>query len=272
VATTTSLAASASTLIVGQPLTLTATVAPGSGTTMPSGNVTFFDGFASLGAVALNSAGVATISSSSLTIGSHSFTASYGGNASFNSSSSAARVVQVTAAAADFSISANPTLLTITAGQSATATLTIAPLNGSTQAVTVGCGTLPPFVTCSFSPSASVALNGSQPQAITLTIRTNVMAALLQRMDAPSSASAGGLLGLGWLLAGLRTRRTRNRGVWLALCLGLVACGGGGGGGSGSSSSSNPVAALTPPGNYTVSVNAAAGASSHPLNLTIVVQ
>jgi hypothetical protein len=105
------------------------------------------------------------------------------------------------------------------------------------------------------------------------------VAALLQRIDEPRLASAGGLLGLTWLLAGLRTRRMRRRGVLLALCVGLAACGGGGDSGSGAgattgatSSSSSVAAAVTPRGNYTVSVSAAAGASNHPLNLAVAVQ
>ena len=280
-ASTTSLSASATTLSAGQPLTLTATVAPGPAATVPSGtvpsgDVTFFDGPKSLGAVALNGAGIATFSSASLAVGTHTLTASYDGSATFGASISTARVVQV-AAAPDFSIGASAASVTVAAGQAATTTLTITPLNGSTQTVSVGCGTMPPFASCAFSPSAAVTLNGSQPATVTLTIRTNVVAALPQRAAAPAWASAGGLLGLTWLLSGLRTRlsglrtrHSRRHGILLMLCLGLVACGGGGGGSS--SSASSQAAAVTPPGTYTLAVSAAAGATSHPLTLTVVVQ
>src|SRR5581483_10097589 len=69
----------------GQPLTFTATVSPQfSGT--PTGTVTFFDGANSLGTGTPAGAGTWTFSTSALTPGSHTITASYGGDANFQSS------------------------------------------------------------------------------------------------------------------------------------------------------------------------------------------
>ncbi len=59
-------------------------VAPGTGT--PTGTVTFTEGSKTLAAVAL-SGGSATYSTSSLAVGSHTITATYGGSANYNSSS-----------------------------------------------------------------------------------------------------------------------------------------------------------------------------------------
>jgi hypothetical protein len=58
--------------------------------------VSFLDGATNLGSSSLNSAGVATLSTSTLAIGTHSITASYGGDANFASSTSQAlsQVVQ----------------------------------------------------------------------------------------------------------------------------------------------------------------------------------
>jgi plastocyanin len=84
-ATTTTLATSGSPSAVGEEVIFTATVTSGAGT--PAGNVTFKTDGVDLGApVALNGAGVATISTSALTAGTHSITAFYGGNASFSAS------------------------------------------------------------------------------------------------------------------------------------------------------------------------------------------
>lgn len=77
------LASSANTLLFGNPVTFTATVAPPSQSAgVPTGTVTFMDGATPLGApVALTGAGTASFTTSSLAVGSHSITAVYGGDA-----------------------------------------------------------------------------------------------------------------------------------------------------------------------------------------------
>ena len=70
-------------------MTFTATVtvqAPGAGT--PTGTVTFMDGATTLGTGTLNGAGVATFTTTGLSVGHHNITAIYGGDASFNGSTS----------------------------------------------------------------------------------------------------------------------------------------------------------------------------------------
>ncbi len=67
---------------------------------VPTGTVTFYDGATSLGTGTLNGSGQATLSISSLSVGSHSITATYGGDSNFNSSTSSALTQTVTAAAA----------------------------------------------------------------------------------------------------------------------------------------------------------------------------
>jgi hypothetical protein len=86
--TTLALSASPNPSVLGQSVTLIATVSvtsPGAGT--PTGTVTFKDGATTLGTVAL-SGGTATFSSTSLTAASHSITASYGGDGNFAASAS----------------------------------------------------------------------------------------------------------------------------------------------------------------------------------------
>ena len=62
VATTTSLTASATQIDTGQSVTFTAIVSPTSGSTTPTGTVTFLDGATSLGTATLNSGGMAFFS------------------------------------------------------------------------------------------------------------------------------------------------------------------------------------------------------------------
>jgi YVTN family beta-propeller protein len=72
--------------VFGQSVTFTATISPAPpGSVTPSGMVTFLDGVNSIGTGMLNN-GVATLTTSSLTAGSHTITASYGGDGNFNGS------------------------------------------------------------------------------------------------------------------------------------------------------------------------------------------
>jgi len=94
--TATSLTAAPNPAILGQSVTFTASVnvvAPGVGT--PAGSVNFYAGAALLGTGTLNGSGVATFSTSTLTDGNYSITASYSGNTTYNSSTSAATTMTV---------------------------------------------------------------------------------------------------------------------------------------------------------------------------------
>ncbi len=83
----TQLAVSAGPYILGQAVTLTATVtATGAGA--PTGTVTFLDGTTSLGMGTLNVSGLATLTTSALLAGSHKLTAVYAGDANYASSTS----------------------------------------------------------------------------------------------------------------------------------------------------------------------------------------
>jgi hypothetical protein len=89
-ATTTRVSSSANPATQGTMVTFTATVtanAPGSG--IPTGTVTFADGSTVLGTASLNSSGVATYATSTLAVGTHPITATYGGDVDFLGSVSA---------------------------------------------------------------------------------------------------------------------------------------------------------------------------------------
>lgn len=76
--------------VVGQSVTFTATVtanSPGSG--VPTGTVIFYDGTSQIGTGTLNSSGKATLTLSSLALGSHSITLSYSGDTNYKASTSA---------------------------------------------------------------------------------------------------------------------------------------------------------------------------------------
>ncbi len=96
--TATSAVSSANPSSFGQAITLTATVSGTGGP--PTGTVTFKNGATTLGSSTLNGSGQATFTTSSLSVGSHSITAVYSGNASFTASTSAA-LIQVVGIPAD---------------------------------------------------------------------------------------------------------------------------------------------------------------------------
>jgi uncharacterized membrane protein len=80
----------------GQPVTFTAAVTPTtSGLPTPTGAVTFEDGSTKIGSSPLNASGDATLTISTLTVGTHSITAIYGGDSNFsgNTSSPVTQVV-----------------------------------------------------------------------------------------------------------------------------------------------------------------------------------
>jgi uncharacterized repeat protein (TIGR01451 family) len=88
----------------------------------PRGEVTFLDGGAPLGTVALDGAGVARFTTSTLPVALHSISASYGGDASFNGAASRALVEEVTRAAPTANLSISPAGVS---GQTVTLTATV---------------------------------------------------------------------------------------------------------------------------------------------------
>ena len=111
--TTTALTSSTNPSVFGQSVTFTATVAavsPGAGTA--TGTVSFFDGATLLGAGTLT-LGTATLSISSLAVGSNSITAVYSGDLSFVTSTSSVVTQTVSLGAAN-----NPTFGTTTSNDS----------------------------------------------------------------------------------------------------------------------------------------------------------
>ncbi len=86
--TTTSLGTSATIASLGQSMTFSVTVTAPSGTSVPTGSVTFFDGSNAIGSVPLGSTGAATFTFGDLPLGVQQISASYGGDASHAPSTS----------------------------------------------------------------------------------------------------------------------------------------------------------------------------------------
>ena len=86
--TTTALTSSLNPSSFGQSVTFTATATSEGFKVTPTGAVTFFDGSTSLGTSNLNASAQATLSTSTLTVGTHNITATYNGDSNYASSTS----------------------------------------------------------------------------------------------------------------------------------------------------------------------------------------
>ncbi len=150
--TTTKLASTANPSVVGQSVTLTATVTPASGNGTPGGTVVFKDNggvIAGCGSVTLNAA-QATCTPASLSLGTHPLTVEYSGDAAYNpSTGSLSQVVNQASTTTGLTSSLNPS----TVGQSVmfTATVSVTAPGGGTptgmvtfkdNGATIGTGTL----------------------------------------------------------------------------------------------------------------------------------
>jgi hypothetical protein len=199
-ATTVTLISSSQPATVGSSVTFTATVtanAPGAGT--PAGNVTFREGAATLGSGTLDAAGVVTMTTSTLALGTHTIRADYAGNTSYNASSSANLTQSVGRDGVTLSVSSSANPSTFGANVTFTATVTAAGTSGvPTGNVTfrdagtaLGTGTLDAGGVATFSTSALA--GGTHSITVTYAGDTNHIgggsAALSQVVNVASSTT-----------------------------------------------------------------------------------
>jgi len=152
--TTTVVGTSGTPSAYGSSVTFTATVAEVFGSGTPTGTVTFIDGVTTLGSGTLNGGGVATFLTTTLTLGSHSISAVYNGDANLTGSpsSSISQVVNQATTTTALASSPNPSLL----GHSVTFTATVSP-----QSSGVPTGSVTLFDTTTRTIIGSGTLNGS---------------------------------------------------------------------------------------------------------------
>ena len=188
--------------VSGASVSLTATVTSGSGT--PSGIVTFYSGTTSLGTGTLNGSGAATLSTTALTSGTDTVTAVYAAAGNFAASTSSAMTVTVSAAPvttpASYTVTANPTSLTVQAGSTATTTLTFTPTGNYSGTIALSCSNLPTNASCAFAQN-QVALSGNnQSVNLGLTIQMTTQ----QARSTPKPTFTPALLALAfWWPGGL---------------------------------------------------------------------
>lgn len=231
--TSLNLATSENSITIGQTVSLTASVtATMPYRPVPEGTVSFYDNGTLLGTETL-SAGTASISASSLGIGSHAITATYSGDADFNMQSNSSQVNVTVAAAAtvtpEISLTAKSTSLSLSAGGSGAVSLVVSSNSAYSGTVVITASGAQDGLSVSISP-ATVVLSGGSSASITASVSTLRSAATAAaRPISPGwlagFASTGGIA-MGLLLFGLPQRKKKYRRLWVALILfsGLASC------------------------------------------------
>jgi sugar lactone lactonase YvrE len=138
-------------------------------TPVPTGTVTFVSGGATLGTIALDASGVATLSHQVPADG-YTVVANYSGDAVHAPSSSVP--VTVMAPLSDFEIAVTPPSLKLATGQHAAVNVTISSNSGYSDTIGLGCSSLPASVNCHFSRN-KIALAAHGSATVELTIDTN---------------------------------------------------------------------------------------------------
>ncbi len=213
VATTTTVATSASPVTAGTNVTFTATVTSAAG--VVSGTVNFLDGTTLLGTGTLNTSGVATYSTSSLAQGSHTINAAF--QATNNFLASSASVAQlVNAPVGTFTIAASPATQYIKGAGATVYQVTLTSVGSFAGQINLSCSGLPLDATCAFASNPTLTAGGTA--TVAMTVNTTTADAKLNNPAiphfnpadfAPITAAAVfpvELTGLGVFFAGFRRR------------------------------------------------------------------
>jgi Cep192 domain 4 len=191
-------------------------------------------------------------------------------------------------AISDFSLavsSGSSASSTVTAGTTATYTLTLAPLGGMNQSVTFACTGAPAMSTCTVTPSPA-ALDGTNPATVTVQVTTTSRSAVVGLPELPTPSWLEAIRSLVWSVvicfwfAVLQGRTTKTRSGWnyahaallVLIAIGLVGCGGRA---SGAGGNTGTPATGTPAGSYSLTVTGMVPSNGvmlqHSVKLTLVV-
>lgn len=198
----------------GRQTTLTAHVNAMTGSAASGGTVDFKTSAGSIGSAVVQN-GVATLNVDALPPGTKSVTAVFQGSNGLNASTATAQADAAPAPVLpDFSITASPSSMSLNPGAFGTSLITITPVGGFSQMVTLSCSGNPSTTSsCVFSPTTPTPVNGQSINS-TLQIQTQAPsgtenAARLTGMKASHIAYAIAIPGL-LALVGLGTLRKRS--------------------------------------------------------------
>ena len=186
--TAVTLTADSTSITHGSSVTFTAKViAQTAGTPLTSGTITFFNGVTALRTVSVDGTGTAVFTTSSLSVGTQSITATYAAQGSYASSTSPVVTVTVSgsggggggATGFDYTIQSIGVPVVIHRGDTVKLALSVQPIGIYPGVVQLSCGTLPSYATCTFSTPRLIFNGGTQQdsQIVTWTITTTPLPA-----------------------------------------------------------------------------------------------
>jgi Bacterial Ig-like domain (group 3) len=268
--------ASPSTINLGQQTTLSAQLFTYGSGVPPTGSMTFNDNNTALtGTVAYTSEPeglTASMPYTPATAGTHSITVSYSGDANYLPATTPTAAT-LTVVGPDFTMSAQPTSTTVTAGNPATYTLATAPTGGFTGNVSVTCSLAAAATTCAANPTP-VAVGASTTITVTTTAHQLVRPMPFTYPTGPRLRITPFVIVFLFILWTLlvRTARAKQRSAVslslataLLLVLFIESCGSGG-----STQPSPPQG--TQPGVYTVTIAGTSGNLTHTTSVSLTVQ
>lgn len=205
--------------IVGQSVTLNATVTGTGGT--PTGTVYFLDGNDIVTSGQVSSSGTVTATTSSLAVGTHSLIAYYDGDTNFSASSSNVDTVQVyPVPTGDFAISSSVSTAVLS-GSNPSTYISVITAAGFSQPITFSCSGLPAGYSCVFSPS-SITPTSAGTQTTKMTITGQDSAALERQKSAQGFLTT--LAGIGFFGLPLcwRFRRKMKLSIFILALVGSM--------------------------------------------------
>ena len=215
----TTLALSTSSATPSQALTLTAKAVSPVASVLPTGLFTFYQGTTPLATVVLDGTGTATAPITAAAVaGTYALTAQYSGDGTFFSATTAPATLTVATAA--YTFTASPSTVTVVHGSTATTTLTLTPSGNLTGTFTPACGTLPTYVTCSFSPATLTAANNT---AVSTTLSFSTASTAAADIPVRPGAQTGLQVFAAFSLFGGLTFLTRRRKALRPALLSLAA-------------------------------------------------
>jgi hypothetical protein len=271
---------------------LRADVAGASGHGTPTGNVNFTDTFGTIPggtstglSLALNSgdslqSGAYTATPNGIynfDTGTHTISASYSGDPSFNISSTSPPI-SFTISPGFFASTGNvePTVAISAPGGVGHTNVSVSYSTGFSGTINLACSGLPAGAACSFLP-ASITASG-KATTTSSNIEVTTTAATTSELLCPRDsgfdhpAAWAGFVLFSIVLSGVSGRR---RTIFLLSLVGLLmlvpGCGGGGGG-SQTTTPPPPLVTPTPAGSYTIIVNATSGSTTYETAFTLVVE
>jgi hypothetical protein len=213
--------------IVGQSTTLTATLTSTVGANQPTGTVMFLSDGNMLNSAHVSS-GVASITTTALTAGTHTIEAQYAGDSLHNTATTDTSV-DVLATAPDFTISTpENNSIALAEGASTSASLSVAANQSFSGSVNVACSGAPSGVTCTSTP-ASLTLDAGKSGSVTVNIAAATSVA--SNSESMLEGAGGSLIAVAALmLLPLRRRARLLMVVAFAAMLGsmtlITGCGG----------------------------------------------